>query len=699
MPDDLLKAFVIELVSHMRAGEYLYVQCADGNGRSGTVAALLMGLAYGISSSEALDLCQRSRNDRPGAGGLAPETHEQKMQVHRLLGDAAFRGAVAGVAPRPADSLASDESALLAATLAKLRAVLARRGPCSLIYLRRFAAANIIGSVAATEISRSHFQALCSDAEWYLTPEEAAALWAAVSGSHTADRAPLDALWRTVRGRLSDRRAAAVHDVFKRLSGGTGFVSMHRLSAAFSPTAHPDVSSGRKAVEEVTAEFNDTFGVGDKSARGERQVSAGEFESYYASISPAIADDALFELWVYGSWLPAGNSLSIPGMHTASHPSSVDDGRTGVSRIAALRQTQKRGITDKVTSLPSALGEGPVAGSADGVTAYALTQAYLAETREAEAESVGAVGWGTGRAGSASSRGASAIPLACTEHGYAYVDLQDMGRIRTAVRSLLRRSAPGGVFALAAIGGALRRQDHSRSGLITAVDLQTAFAECGVSLPDADINLVFRTIASHLLGAPASEFDASSQRLPLEDVHAALRERELFPGRAFRRCGGRQSVEWAAPHVIFHVFIVPLVVLGHTCISAALEGPRLDVVLSIFQGLDRRGMGAVPVGTLLAAFNAEAFPPVATGRMPAHVVYRAFQDGFAEAFTLVDKYGPEARRQSLASREGPTSPAYRAYFGHGAWPREARRTLASRTDAASLWRHAMCMRAAFNPPA
>ena len=57
------------------------MHCGDGNGRTGTVVAVLLGLVHGISSAEALDLAQRSRNDRFSVGGSAPETQEQRSQV------------------------------------------------------------------------------------------------------------------------------------------------------------------------------------------------------------------------------------------------------------------------------------------------------------------------------------------------------------------------------------------------------------------------------------------------------------------------------------------------------------------------------------------------------------------------------------------------------------------------------------------
>lgn len=46
--------------SAVKTGEYLYVQCGEGNGRTGTVVACLLGLAHGLASSQALDLAQVS---------------------------------------------------------------------------------------------------------------------------------------------------------------------------------------------------------------------------------------------------------------------------------------------------------------------------------------------------------------------------------------------------------------------------------------------------------------------------------------------------------------------------------------------------------------------------------------------------------------------------------------------------------------
>ena len=69
------------MLGFLLAGEYVYLHCSDGNGRSGVVAACLLGLVHGLGATAALALLARSRGCRPGAGGASPETHEQRMQV------------------------------------------------------------------------------------------------------------------------------------------------------------------------------------------------------------------------------------------------------------------------------------------------------------------------------------------------------------------------------------------------------------------------------------------------------------------------------------------------------------------------------------------------------------------------------------------------------------------------------------------
>lgn len=309
LDDAAAKALVLQLVGYQRAGEFVYLHCGDGNGRSGTIAAILLGLAFNLGPVEAMALMQKSRNDRAGTQGPAPETHEQRMQVHRLLSDRMFRQAAAAVTPQHPDTVTTETNAKLSGVLAKVRGIIAKKGASSFIYLKRYAAkvagngTSVIGNQVSGYLSKSQYEKLCSDAEWHLTPDESSTLWDAalsLTASAASNRsAPVStagavqcppgtvdvsSLFRVIRGQLPPRRAQAVHDAFARVAGtsttasigsgpgSTGYgsstsqsnppgggngngsgaaVSLERLAAAFSAAQHPDVKANRRTEKEV----------------------------------------------------------------------------------------------------------------------------------------------------------------------------------------------------------------------------------------------------------------------------------------------------------------------------------------------------------------------------------------------------------------------------------------------------------------
>lgn len=82
---ELLDATVFDLHNRVRRGERLYVHCFGGRGRTGLVAACLLGALYDglIDPEEALarvDAYYRLRR-RPDEVGSSPETDEQRDQV------------------------------------------------------------------------------------------------------------------------------------------------------------------------------------------------------------------------------------------------------------------------------------------------------------------------------------------------------------------------------------------------------------------------------------------------------------------------------------------------------------------------------------------------------------------------------------------------------------------------------------------
>ena len=104
--DDL----VADLAGRVGRGEGLYLHCWGGRGRTGLVAACLLGALYGdMEAEEALQRVQLYHDQRgPERGGLSPETEEQRQQVrewfrvHRLRGGTAKGTAGAPPATRRA---------------------------------------------------------------------------------------------------------------------------------------------------------------------------------------------------------------------------------------------------------------------------------------------------------------------------------------------------------------------------------------------------------------------------------------------------------------------------------------------------------------------------------------------------------------------------------------------------------------------
>lgn len=64
------------------AGEVLYVHCWGGHGRTGTLVSIVAGRLYGMTSTQAMDYCQRCHDSRvfPQAT-RSPQTVVQRAQV------------------------------------------------------------------------------------------------------------------------------------------------------------------------------------------------------------------------------------------------------------------------------------------------------------------------------------------------------------------------------------------------------------------------------------------------------------------------------------------------------------------------------------------------------------------------------------------------------------------------------------------
>ncbi len=52
-PEALVQQVAVDVCAFLRAGEYVYLHCGDGNGRSGVVAALVLAITCGAAARAA----------------------------------------------------------------------------------------------------------------------------------------------------------------------------------------------------------------------------------------------------------------------------------------------------------------------------------------------------------------------------------------------------------------------------------------------------------------------------------------------------------------------------------------------------------------------------------------------------------------------------------------------------------------------
>jgi hypothetical protein len=293
VPDDVYGEFVLQVLGLLRAGELVYVQCGDGNGRSGELCAVLLGLVYGLSSSEALDMVQRCRNYRFGAQGLSPESHEQKLQVHRLLGNATFRDAAARTAPLPSTSTPAFAVSDTTATFDNVRQQLSRMGQLSLIRLRQ----HVRTVAAGRPLPPPAFARALRDFGLHLTDDELRVLFAA-SATEDGGAADGEALLHGIRGEMSDNRLRLVQAAFQTLPvNDFGEVDAAVVARTFSGVGHPDVKAGRRSESDVVTEFHATF-----KPAGKSKVVESDFVTYYGDLSATVPDDNYFQLMMWSAW-------------------------------------------------------------------------------------------------------------------------------------------------------------------------------------------------------------------------------------------------------------------------------------------------------------------------------------------------------------------------------------------------------------
>ena len=298
---------VRRIVSAIAAGDRVYMHCSNGDGRTGTVAALILGAVYGISSSEALSLVQQYRDMRAGIQGLAVETHQQRAQVHRLLKSEDWREMVRGTRIMRA-SASNISSTHLELIMQDLRAGLMRRGPEAFIKLRRllqqrdYDRSGRISTFDLTESLQFLGRGVRDGDVVKMTrkydPEETGSV--------------------NYRGMLADlrggdmpaQRVQVCRDAFDKIGQqhGTSRVTLLDMKRHFQARNVPAVKTGKQSEDEAVSEFLDTFfnaGVTDKQT-----VTWDDFLEYYMCVGAAFDEyqDRAFMVLVWETWGLQGTS-------------------------------------------------------------------------------------------------------------------------------------------------------------------------------------------------------------------------------------------------------------------------------------------------------------------------------------------------------------------------------------------------------
>ena len=331
--DAVATAAVTRVLAAIMAGDRCYLHCSDGNGRAGTIAALLLGVVHGLSSSESMTLVDLYRTHRRGIQGMSLETHQQRAQVHRLLSNPEWRTMVSHTVKKSAAN-SNQRNLTVDKVVEEIRGGLMRRGVYAFIKLRRL-------------LERRDYDGTGNVNMYDLTE----ALRSLGLGVRDGDIMSIVKKYRhgnvqgginytdvlsAIRGRLSPFRLKIVRQAFdhirlgdqyqdalrgSHLTGNNGITSsfsrqeqQHRLARTkdqvtllqmkkhYNPKHMQDVKNGKISASEATSDFLDTFfnaGVGDCQI-----VAFNDFVEYYTSISASFdgTQDQGFQLMLYRCW-------------------------------------------------------------------------------------------------------------------------------------------------------------------------------------------------------------------------------------------------------------------------------------------------------------------------------------------------------------------------------------------------------------
>jgi Ca2+-binding EF-hand superfamily protein len=248
--DRQLMGFVESLVSHIKADDGMYMHCDDGNGRTGTVASILLGVLYGLGSSEAMETVLRFRNQRSsGQKGDSPETHEQKMQVHRILQDRGWLQACRQVGVQSSADPNQQARGDAEKVQEKLRTILARRGAKGIIGLGR--SFKIMDDDGSRSLGPQEFSKAMRDFGMGITEHEVAALFK-IYDTDGSGGISFDEFLHGLRGPMSPLRLDLVYQAFAKMDRtNDGVITIEDIEGCYNAREHPDVKAGRKTEREI----------------------------------------------------------------------------------------------------------------------------------------------------------------------------------------------------------------------------------------------------------------------------------------------------------------------------------------------------------------------------------------------------------------------------------------------------------------
>lgn len=210
----------------------------------------------------------------------------------------------------PSDNLASPSR--VESSLSVLRKQLLRRGPMTLIQLRR--QFKIMDDNNDGCISFPEFVKGLRDFGLNLSEADYKTLFISID-RHATQKLSIDDFCREIVGQMNPKRTDLIDQVFTKLDTGKhGKVTLMDIKHAFTARGHPEVKSGSKTQDEVLGEFFNTLETHmvSRSFKKDQRLTREDFRGYYTNISAYYENDDDFEIMIRNCWKMPTNPALLP---------------------------------------------------------------------------------------------------------------------------------------------------------------------------------------------------------------------------------------------------------------------------------------------------------------------------------------------------------------------------------------------------